>query len=160
MTGVVKELQIHCINQQTKEDAKKRTCNELLNEANIINQLGDYPGLPLLFGVCSRNTSFRLVLQFRGDGCGSITLVRALQSKLVMKKREWDDIMVKTANALQNANSVGFLHNDLKSNNVLLHKRGAVFTPVIIDFGKSRPISDPKGPKLLTAKEQLKYKKK
>ncbi|XP_031553462.1 probable serine/threonine-protein kinase DDB_G0280717 [Actinia tenebrosa] len=160
ITVVVKELQIHSSDQETKEDAKKRTHNELLNEANIITKLGDHPGLPLLFGICSKSTPYRLVLQFHGNGCDSLTLLRALHSKLVAKKREWDAIMIKTAEALQHIHSVGFLHNDLKSNNVLLDKRGTVLTPVIIDFGKSRPISNPMGPKTLSLEEQVRYKKK
>jgi serine/threonine protein kinase len=42
-----------------------------------------------------------------------------------------------------------------------LDKRGNEYIPVIIDFGKSRPTSQPKGPKALkTADERKKYKKK
>ena len=36
------------------------------------------------------------------------------------------------------------LHNDLKSNNVVVEKRNDMWNPVIIDFGKARFISDPK----------------
>ena len=34
----------------------------------------------------------------------------------------------------------GYLHNDLKTNNVLLERSSDVFHPIIIDFGKSKPI--------------------
>ena len=34
----------------------------------------------------------------------------------------------------------GYLHNDLKTNNVLLERSSDLFHPIIIDFGKSKPI--------------------
>ena len=34
----------------------------------------------------------------------------------------------------------GYLHNDLKANNVVLEQRNDSFRPIIIDFGKSKPI--------------------
>ena len=43
----------------------------------------------------------------------------------------------------QEGHSKDSLHNDLKSNNVLLEKRGEDFNPAIIDFGKARFISNP-----------------
>ena len=42
--------------------------------------------------------------------------------------------------ALQHIHAQGFIHNDLKANNVVLEKKGAHFNPVIIDFGKSLKI--------------------
>ena len=52
----------------------------------------------------------------------------------------------------------GFLHNDLKGDNVLLSNYDNAIHPVIIDFGKCRSITNPKRYSL-TAKEQRKYKK-
>ena len=34
----------------------------------------------------------------------------------------------------------GYLHNDLKANNVVLEQSNDSFRPIIIDFGKSKPI--------------------
>ena len=38
----------------------------------------------------------------------------------------------------------GAIHNDLKSNNVVLEKREKEWNPAFIDFGKARYISNPK----------------
>ena len=53
----------------------------------------------------------------------------------------------KVALALSGVHKVGFLHNNLKANNVVLDKsERETFNPVIIDFGKSLPITGLKGP--------------
>ena len=67
--------------------------------------------------------------------------------------------MKKIALALCNVHNAGFLHNDLKANNVVLDKeRGEdKFNPVVIDFGKSLPMTSLKGPKKLSHQEQVKY---
>lgn len=52
------------------------------------------------------------------------------------------------------------LHNDLKSNNVLLEKQKELhWNPVIIDFEKARFITDPKPLMSLTASSQKSYKR-
>ena len=52
------------------------------------------------------------------------------------------------------------LHNDLKSNNVLLEKQKELhWNPVIIDFRKARFITDPKPLMSLTASSQKSYKR-
>lgn len=52
------------------------------------------------------------------------------------------------------------LHNDFKSNNVLLEKQKELqWNPVIIDFGKARFIADSKPLMSLTASSQKSYKR-
>lgn len=52
------------------------------------------------------------------------------------------------------------LHNDLKSNNVLLEKQKELqWNPVIIDFRKARFIADSKPLMSLTASSQKSYKR-
>ena len=52
---------------------------------------------------------------------------------------------------------MGFLHNDLKSNNVVLDNKGGSYEPVIIDFGKSVPISGARGPKVFSEERKRHY---
>lgn len=49
------------------------------------------------------------------------------------------------------------LHNDLKSNNVVVEKRNDTWNPVIIGFETARFISDPKPWMSLTASSQESY---
>ena len=44
-----------------------------MHEATILSDLGDHPDVPLLFGVQTKVSLFRLVLQFHGDKKGSLT---------------------------------------------------------------------------------------
>ena len=57
---------------------------------------------------------------------------------------------------------VGFVHNDIKADNVVLKRVDATLTrcnPVLIDFGKSLPLTGLKGPKVMSEKQQIKYTK-
>ena len=56
--------------------------------------------------------------------------------------------------ALHHIHSKGFLHNDLKADNVVLENREDGCNAVIIDFGKSRKIDAPKNRKKLSKAEQ------
>ena len=61
--------------------------------------------------------------------------------------------------ALSHCHKVGVLHNDIKSNNILLEKREQHWNPVVIDVGKARFISNPKPLISLSAYAQEKYRK-
>lgn len=129
---------------------------EVLNEARMINHLGDHRGLPLLFGVITKSKPFRLVTQFHGDKIQSLTLYKAMK-RLELDKPCWLRILRGIIEALSHVHSKDILHNDLKSNNVLLEKRGKDCNPVIIDFGKARFISNPKALMSLSASAQELY---
>lgn len=50
-------------------------------------------------------------------------------------------MLEQLSRALGYVHQRGYLHNDLKENNVVLHITKEHWTPVIIDFGKSRKIT-------------------
>lgn len=62
--------------------------------------------------------------------------------------------MKKTTLALSRVHEMGFLHNDIKSNNVVIEKRGDDYNPVLVDFGKSRKVGSPKPLKVLSLSNQ------
>ena len=75
----------------------------------------------------------------------SITLKKGLKHlKDKLDKPCWLDILKNIIKALDHVHEVSVLHNDLKSNNILLEKRQEKWNPVIIDFGKAGFISKPK----------------
>lgn len=51
------------------------------------------------------------------------------------------------------------MHNDIKENNVLLHKMTEEWKPAVIDFGKTRPQTNPKRYQLTDAQREF-YKTK
>ena len=74
-----------------------------------------------------------------------------------MDKPHWLRILRGIIKALSHVHSKHILHNDLKSNNVVLEKHGKDFNPVIIDFGKACFISIPKARMSLSASAQEEY---
>ena len=133
---------------------------EVLQEARMICHLGDHRGLPLLFGVVTESVPLRLVTQFHGMKRQSITLKKGLKHlKDKLDKPCWLDILKNIIKALDHVHEVSVLHNDLKSNNILLEKRQEKWNPVIIDFGKAGFISKPKPLMSLSSSAQERYRK-
>ena len=122
----------------------ERCRREVLHEAQILQSLGDHPNLPLLFGACTTIEPFCLVLQFHGIGGKSTTLHEAVKKRL-LKRNSTARIFYEIVETLKYMHDQGFLHNDLKSNNVLIQQRSGELHPVLIDFGKSRAIAEAKG---------------
>lgn len=76
---IVKEI-------KTKDSTKKeldRAKHEVIHEATTLSELGDHPGIPHLFGVCSDKAPFYLVLQQHVvEGC-SVTLTKAVAEGII-----------------------------------------------------------------------------
>ena len=96
---------------------------DVLCEAAIISRLGDHPGLPLLLGICTQTMPYRLVAQLHGEKKKSLTLWRAIK-KVKLDKRCWFAILRAISKTLACIHEMGFLHDDLKSNNVVMERRG------------------------------------
>ena len=58
--------------------------------------------------------------------------------------------------AMLHVHSKGYLHNDLKANNVVLEKKDGRFNPVIIDFGKSLKVDSPRAKRKPVSKAEQK----
>ena len=65
-------------------------------------------------------------------------------------------ILVKTAEALAHVHKVGFLHNNLKANNIVL-ENNRMYNPVVIYFGKTVPLGDARGPKVFSEECKRQY---
>ena len=134
----------HGISVVIKEYKEKRDFSfsflqrEARHEAQVLQQLGDHPGIPLLFGVVLKKKPVSLVLKYHGDGGESLTVYKAAKNSSVSEQKDWNRILHDTAVALDHIHMCGFTHNDLKCNNVVLEKReDQLLHPVIVDFGKS-----------------------
>ena len=103
------------------------------------NHLGDHRYLPLLFGAVVKGEQLMLITH-HGEDLRSVTLSMAIKG-------------------LHHVHTRQILHNDLKSNNVVVEKRNDMWNPVIIDFGKARFISDPKPRVSLMASSQQSFKR-
>lgn len=103
----------------TTDRGFERRRKEATHEARVIQQLGDHPGIPLLFGVVLQQQPVSIVLKFHGSGDNNLTLIKAAKEKKIAKK-DWQKIFCEVADALKHIHQCGYIHNDLKSNNVVL----------------------------------------
>lgn len=122
---------------ETAED-KERARRDLLHEAKIVSALGDHPNLPMIFGVVTKTLPLCLVTQFHGIKEESVTLHQAANAS-ILTIANCISIFQKICCALGHVHSKGYLHNDIKANNVVLERTSVSeeFNPVLIDFGKS-----------------------
>ena len=88
-----------------------------------------------------------LWLKFHGDGEESLTVYKAAKEGKIKEESQWKEILWHIADALQHIYHCGFIHNDLKSDNVVLETKGGRKNLVIIDFGKSVKKEKAKKPK-------------
>ena len=111
-------------------------------EARIIFDLPDHPGLPFVFGVCTKSTPVQLVLQYHGEENGrNITIYRAARSTPGLCDNTWREIMWRVCDAVEHIHRNGMIHNDIKASNIVLEKvecdQEEKYNPVVIHFGKS-----------------------
>ena len=128
--------------QKTPVD-QERARKNLVHEAKVIIALGDQPNLPMILGVVTKSLPLCLVTQFHGVKEESVTLHQAANTKM-LTLAHCIDIFLKICPALGHVHLKGYLHNDIKANNVVLERTSVSETeykPVLIDFGKSTQAS-------------------
>jgi serine/threonine protein kinase len=113
-------------------------------EAQVLSELGDHKGLPFLFGICSERKPVCLVLLFHGNGTSSLTIYKATKTDPQLTKAEWNCIFNLMVDTLNYIHTKGYIHNDLKANNVVLEGPRGSYNPVIIDFGNCVRAADAK----------------
>lgn len=74
------------------------------------------------------------------------TLSELLARKKVLPRESVRTIVIQIANGLAAAHSVGVLHRDLKSGNIILHEGREGMRAVITDFGLARSVRQDSGP--------------
>ena len=132
---IVKQM-THNNNAGEQNRAKKN----LLHEAGVITALGDHANLPM-FGVVM---PLCLVLQFHDINQESTTLHQAA-SKNLLNPTNCISLFIEIVSTLSYVHSKGYLHNDIKANNVVLERKSdsAKYDPILIDFGKSTKLGLP-----------------
>ena len=110
-------------------------------EAQVHLAFADHPSFPKTIGIVDFEGAPSLVLEFLGDKKTGTTysLSQAIKFQIPdLSKSNWFDIIMDIINGMKVMHEKGLLHNDLKSNNILLQwdsddQRWHAF---IIDMGK------------------------
>ncbi|CAB4042611.1 probable serine threonine- kinase gdt4 [Paramuricea clavata] len=88
----------------------------------------------------------------------SITLAEAAKTSMFTSERQWVDVLLACAKAISQIHTKGYIHCDLKGDNIVINKVDKGFYPIVIDFGKMQKACEAKIKKLSTV-EQEKYNK-
>ena len=138
----------------------------IMYEAMVMSKVcNGHPNLPLFFGVYDSVESCgpRLVSKLYSVKNDTVTLHKLLTGTVGFTEQQWARILLGICNAVEAVHSHGFLHNDIKADNIVLSDTVPDYTnspplvPILIDFGKSRPIKNPKRYRL-TEEEKSYYR--
>ena len=142
--GVVRLQFYHGIKVAVKEMLPRTLLTDVQEEAAILTRLC-HPYLPYLFGCCTSNKPYRLVMQFHGlEGNNSVTLQKLLTRGEKKELSSWMILFCQLLEAVKYLHDVAdVLHNDIKCDNIIVTN----CTPseedqiILIDFGKASLIS-------------------
>ena len=146
--GIVKHMLYRGINVAVKEFDSKYSLQSISCEANFLSHF-NHPNLPLFFGYNTISKPYYLIIQFYGIDGETVTLHKELTaSTYIQTFEEWLMLCGQLAEALRYLHyEANCLHNDIKSDNVLLTKatQSNYVTPelhsnhsiVLIDFNKA-----------------------
>lgn len=112
-------------------------------EAFLMSKLS-HSNLPWLYGVSEHDGHKILVLSFHGVDGRSYTLHKALHSDCLSVTINWKVILLGLLSALKYIHKNRILHNDIKSDNIVIDNRSPVPQSILIDFGKGCLVSDAK----------------
>lgn len=130
----------------------------LFHEAKILLNLRCNECIPTLLGVSIDKEPLKIVTQFNGIDNVSVTLHSMFneEGSITLIDKQWHSLLNKLTKGIDHIHSCGYLHNDIKSDNVVVYKHKDEFIPVLDDFGKS--CNPEKGnTKNLTSEEQIRY---
>lgn len=131
---------IHVIEKKLKDS----DLPSLQKEAHYM-QLFSHRCVPHLIGIQTEITPYSIVMEFLGHGTQSMTVHRLLfdsafnEVKSMMSTSNWHRVCYDIGDALHYIHEKGYLHCDLKSNNVLISNQKGY----LIDFGKVCQVRNP-----------------
>ncbi|XP_068690913.1 serine/threonine-protein kinase 17A-like [Montipora foliosa] len=114
---------------------------DLIREATAMHEIGDHPGVPFLYGICTKDTSLMIIMEYFSQDGKVVTLSDAANT-VELSYLLWSRILLKLTEALSFIHTKGFIHNDLKGNNVLLCEKEPIWQPIVIDYGKCVKVSE------------------
>ncbi|XP_038051547.1 probable serine/threonine-protein kinase DDB_G0281745 isoform X2 [Patiria miniata] len=108
-------------------------------EARAMSLLSGHPSFPILHGIVADSQKRGLVMEFIGDHhtLKSLTLNFALEGshRLKLAPQAWSTVALDVLDGLRCMHDSGLLHNDLKTDNILLRNVRGTWRACIIDVG-------------------------
>ncbi len=120
----------------------------------------NHPGLPVILGVDLTTCPWLIVSLFYGNNQRNTTLFAMLNSannEFGLGKFDGLSIILQLSKALKYLHDHKVLHNDIKTDNVMITKDALHFKPILIDFGKACSFTDAKS-KQLSKESKIVYR--
>lgn len=118
------------------------SCDEVMREAQITSYLSEHPCFPVCFGMIN---DYQIALQLIGNinSSGILVDARSLNKCYgdLLLQPEWIKVTKQLIDAISFMHSKKVLHNDLKSNNIMIDLMQVHL--YVIDFGKANLVSCP-----------------
>lgn len=137
----------------------------LVRESRILSELCHF-NLPWIHGFCDDSGHTAIIMTFHAY-CGrdtSLHIYAALhdaKARRDLNRNNWEQILIGCVSALCYLQTKNILHNDIKSDNILIEKMAPTFSvirAVLVDFNKACYLNEAQLYKLSTA-EKIKYTK-
>ena len=116
---------------------------QIVREAEILQSLR-HLNLPLLLGVCFNKSPYLIVATYDGFESDVITESTTMHNALCHHNivssnlcPYWLLIFRDLSEAISYVHQQGIIHNDIKTNNVVVEKHDDNYSAVLIDFGKA-----------------------
>ena len=131
--------------------------SSVIKEASTLAGLSAHPGLPVVLRVDVSAKPFLLISLFYGINESNTSLRNFLnidEQFRAAKKIEFLAIIRQLSEVLEYLHAHQLLHNDIKSDNVMIYKDLEGLRPVLIDLGKACKVGDGKAKRLTDAEKK------
>ena len=111
------------------------TEEEVKREARVMSNL-KHPNFPLLLGICTLSKPYLLVTSYCNISDQPCMVSSLLKSKsLRLSVHVWLTLIRQLAQAIAYLHNTGFIHRDIKGDNVLVSLLNSKHQAILIDFG-------------------------
>ncbi|XP_020905728.1 ribosomal protein S6 kinase 2 beta [Exaiptasia diaphana] len=122
--GIVRLMQYRSTLVAVKMSKERKYSYLIEYEGQILCNLGDHPGFPYCYGLCEKDGTKLLVMEFCSVNGKSISLNYALKSKLISDEF-WPKILYTLAGSIGYMHAQGYIHCDIHGNNILVMQRSS-----------------------------------